>query len=738
MSDTVADAVGTVEAGPAVPLQERLPSSGAPRRLRRQRRPTGAPPPLPRTIGGSGKLWVIGLVYVVVSTVLFLKWGPWLRVGDHIDTWILQRFADFRVGWLTTLARLIKTIGSGWTQTVAGLAAVAALMVLRRWRHLLILMISVFLVQVIGAGLYGLEARPRPYGVRIIGGWGGYSFPAPPVGTRAVLLIGILYTLVPHGRLRSMGKWAAAGLLLTLGGARMYLGVDHPSDWLISVILGVAIPVMMFRLFAPNDMFPLVRRKGNAAHLDVSGRRGEAIRHAVQDQLGLKVLAIKPFGLAGSGGSTPLRMRVEGDPDTYVFAKLYAKSHVRADRWYKLWRTILYGTLEDEASFQTVRRFVEYEDYTFRLMRDAGIPTAEPFGVVEITPEREYMLVIGFFDGAKEIGDDEVEVDDDLIDQGLGLVRKLWDAGLAHRDIKPANLLVKDGQLILIDMFFVQVRPSPWRQAVDLANMMLVLAVRSDPDRVYQRALAFFTPDEIAEAFAATRGVASPTQLRAFMKRDGRDLLARFRALAPHRRPIAIQRFSVRRVLITLAMLAVFAVAIPNGIGVFLPVQNLAVTEPPECGTGNTMILMAQSVPGATLLPCIKGLPSGWRLGQTFIRTGQTDFRLDSDLAGSPAVLVTLRPRCDVSAGLPIPSDEADTSRYENPQTLRPSFRGVRTYVFDGGCVTYRFTFTHDQPSTLVFDVDAALTFEPRAQLVAHLRRTEGLALCGVGARCPA
>ena len=136
-----------------------------------------------------------------------------------------------------------------------------------------------------------------------------------------------------------------------------------------------------------------------------------------------------------------------------------------------------------------------------------------------------------FFDGAVEIGD--AEVSDQVIDEGLELVRRMWDVGLAHRDIKPANLMVQDGQLRLIDVFFVQVRPSPWRQAVDLANMMLVLALRSTRRRVYEHALRYFTPDEIAEAFAATRGVASPTQLRSLMKADGRDLVAEFRALAP-------------------------------------------------------------------------------------------------------------------------------------------------------------------------------------------------------------
>ena len=206
-------------------------------------------------------------------------------------------------------------------------------------------------------------------------------------------------------------------------------------------------------------------------------------------------------------------------------------NHVRSDRWYKLGRTVLYGRLEDEAPFKSVRRLVQQEDYTLRLMRDAGIPTAEPMGIVELTPEREYMLVTSFFDGAVELGD--AEVDDTIIDEGLQIVRRMWDTGLAHRDIKPANLLVRDGHLAVIDVAFAQVRPSPWREAVDLANMMLVLAVRTDAQRVYDRALLVFTPDEIAEAFAATSGIASPTQLRSAVKQDGRDLVAEFRALAP-------------------------------------------------------------------------------------------------------------------------------------------------------------------------------------------------------------
>jgi serine/threonine protein kinase len=102
--------------------------------------------------------------------------------------------------------------------------------------------------------------------------------------------------------------------------------------------------------------------------------------------------------------------------------------------------------------------------------------------VVELTPEREYLLVTEFFAGATEPG--EAQVDDQVIDGGLLIIRKLWEAGLAHRDIKPANLLVRHRQVLLIDVAFIELRPSPWRQAVDLANMMLCLALRSSRARV--------------------------------------------------------------------------------------------------------------------------------------------------------------------------------------------------------------------------------------------------------------
>src|SRR5207253_6971710 len=106
-----------------------------------------------------------------------------------------------------------------------------------------------------------------------------------------------------------------------------------------------------------------------------------------------------------------------GGENATLFGKLYALNHLRSDRWYKLAKTVICGRLEDEKPFSTVRRLVEYEDHLLRLMRDAGLPTPNPHGFVEITPEREYLIVMEFCEGARKLCN--IEVDDRVIDDGL-------------------------------------------------------------------------------------------------------------------------------------------------------------------------------------------------------------------------------------------------------------------------------------------------------------------------------
>ena len=469
--------------------------------------------------------------------------GIWMA---HRDFTLLQAISNIRSDGLTEVMRALDAIGSDWTVRILRWSVLIALLVLKRFRHFFVFFGSIFVVGFITNTMAYVIARPRPLGIEILGHWEGFSHPSQPMAFLAVTLVGITYSLVPPGRLRSYAKIVSGVAILLLALARLYLAVDWPGDVAVGTIIGVVVPLIAFRSFTPNEVFPVSYGRKSAAHLDVGGARGEAIKRALEEQLGLTLLEMKLFNPEGSGGSTPLRLHVAGEDVDYLFAKLYAAQHLRSDRSYKLGRALLYGRLEDEHSFNTVRRLVQYEDYMLRVMADAGLPTALPYGFVEITPEREYLIVTEFLEGAVEFT--EADIGDDEIDEALTTISTMWDGGLAHRDIKPSNLMVRNGRVHLIDVAFAEVRPTPWRQAVDLANMMLVLALRTDAKRVYQRALLLFTEEEIAESFAATHGVTMPSQVRQMLRKDGRDLLAEFRKLAPRRRPISVQTWSFRRV----------------------------------------------------------------------------------------------------------------------------------------------------------------------------------------------
>jgi hypothetical protein len=159
------------------------------------------------------------------------------------------------------------------------------------------------------------------------------------------------------------------------------------------------------------------------------------------------------------------------------------------------------------------------------------------------------------------------------------------------------------------------------------------------------------------------------------------------------------------------------------------------------CEVGDpSMVLAAQAVPTASLVPCIERFPVGWIFGGSEISNGLARFWLDSDRAGFQAVQVLLTETCDVSEAVEVApgQDEAGTRRFEEPISLPPRFVANRYYVFEGGCVTYRFAFNPNASPALAVDIDEALSFRPRVALVERMRETVGLELCGFGASpCP-
>jgi len=226
-------------------------------KTRRQRRPTGAPPPLPHPVTLSTTAWLILGAIVLAGAFVASQHTPWLRVDDRASTWILRRLAALRTPWLTDIANGINVAGTGWRVTVLGLSVVALLMVFRRWRHLLVFIGSVLFLEQIGTLIYNELSRPRPYGVPIIASWAGYAGGSPPVAVLTIILMGAIYCLAVPGRPRSCTKAAVAAAVVLVSLARLYLGVDHPGDVLLGATFAVTIAVTAFRFFTPNEAFPV-------------------------------------------------------------------------------------------------------------------------------------------------------------------------------------------------------------------------------------------------------------------------------------------------------------------------------------------------------------------------------------------------------------------------------------------------------------------------------------------------
>ncbi|MBT8198038.1 MAG: hypothetical protein KJO84_06000 [Acidimicrobiia bacterium] len=530
--------------------ERRVMSIAGVRLAGRRRRPSGERAPLPRQ-------WDrVGIIWLVVAGAVIALWALLFTLPATVEWWTLrdvdlaQAVARNRSDGVTDVTQALNALGSEWTIRTLRVGLVLALVLFKEWRRLFVALGSILILEIVVNTIKVNTARPRPY-VIALAPWEGWSHPSRPVAALAATLAIIGIALIPIGVWRKRFMIAAALAVVLLGVSNVYLGVDHATDVIVAGFFGAALPLLAYRFLVPEGVFPLTYGRGTKAHVDIGGARGDAMRLAVGERLDVEVLSIEKFGTEASGGSTPLLITCQDvDGERQLFAKLYTQIHLRSDRWYKYGRTLLYGSLEDEVRWLSVKRLAEHEDYMMRIMRDAGIPVPESHGYVTITPEREYLIITEFLAGAKEIGKEPVT--EEVIDAALEAVRAMWDGAVAHRDIKPGNVMVSNGRVSLIDTAFGIAQPSAWREAVDLANMLLILGLYADPEHVYRRALLRFAHHDVAEAFAATRAITIPTQLKRLLKaheaKTGVDLVEYFDDITPDCEPISVQRWSTKRV----------------------------------------------------------------------------------------------------------------------------------------------------------------------------------------------
>ena len=181
-------------------------------RLRRRRRPSGEPPPLPRHLNASGKWWLGSSIVVAVLWGVGAATGH-IAVVDLVDTRVLQAVGELRSPGLTRIAEVAGGLATPAALKVIWLVNMVVLVACRRWRHLLVwLGVGLVVANLADTAATTLQ-RPRPYGVEVLGPWSGFSMPSVPVTVLAAFLVSTLYALVPAGRWRTVGKWVVVAVL---------------------------------------------------------------------------------------------------------------------------------------------------------------------------------------------------------------------------------------------------------------------------------------------------------------------------------------------------------------------------------------------------------------------------------------------------------------------------------------------------------------------------------------------
>jgi hypothetical protein len=141
--------------------------------------------------------------------------------------------------------------------------------------------------------------------------------------------------------------------------------------------------------------------------------------------------------------------------------------------------------------------------------------------------------------------------------------------------------------------------------------------------------------------------------------------------------------------------------------------------------------LQAQSVPSASLVPCVPSLPAGWRfvnlsddLRPSAARNGWSLFTLTKYQVGSLAV--RLSAICDTSGAIPQPSDQAGARRYARTDQSGSGPAATWYTVFPGGCVTAQLQPTSAADVGFATEASSIVDFTTRQALQQALEQRSG------------
>jgi hypothetical protein len=154
------------------------------------------------------------------------------------------------------------------------------------------------------------------------------------------------------------------------------------------------------------------------------------------------------------------------------------------------------------------------------------------------------------------------------------------------------------------------------------------------------------------------------------------------------------------------------------------PLEILPCT-PAQDHVDKRMVRMAQSVPTASAVPCMRVALDDWFLDDLDSWDGRTRIEF-SRLIDDFALTIELTRTCDRGRATETATDQPGTRRFDERIRTGGSFLDRRFYLLPGACVAYTFALTGSGAEQAAEDITRAIGLVSRGQLADQVDRYSG------------